>query len=52
MGVTPSLTAAGKLIIVFTMFAGRVGLISMAMGLPEKFRPHEVDYPKGEVMIG
>jgi trk system potassium uptake protein TrkH len=52
MGVTPSLTTAGKLIIIFTMFAGRVGLISMAMGLPEKFRPHEVDYPKGEVMIG
>jgi len=52
MGVTSSLTAAGKVVIIVTMFAGRVGLISMAMGLPEKFRAHEVDYPRGEVMIG
>jgi trk system potassium uptake protein TrkH len=52
MGITSSLTTVGKIVIIFTMFAGRVGLISMAMGFREKYSAHEVDFPQGEVMIG
>src|SRR5690606_3846631 len=29
LGVTPSLSAAGKIIIVFTMFVGRVGMLTL-----------------------
>jgi len=51
-GLTPYLTTAGKLVIIATMFAGRIGLISMAM--PRSHKPEErlVDYPTGEILIG
>ena len=52
LGITPSLTSAGKIIIILTMFAGRVGLISIAMGGTDKISALHIDYPKGEVMIG
>lgn len=50
-GVTPHLSAAGRVIIILTMFAGRVGLIALAMprGLLAKPR---VGYPTGEIIVG
>jgi trk system potassium uptake protein TrkH len=52
LGVTSHLSLAGKIVIICTMFAGRVGLISMAMGGSEKYSPYHIDYPREEVMIG
>ena len=52
LGLTPSLTGLGKIIIMFTMFAGRVGLISVAMHRPTKLREHHIDVPEGQVLIG
>ena len=52
MGITPYLTRLGKVVIILTMFAGRVGLISIAMPKFKKYSEHLVDYPKGEVLIG
>jgi trk system potassium uptake protein TrkH len=52
LGITPGLSAAGKLIIVLTMFLGRVGLIALAMPQPRQYPVHLLDYPDGEVMIG
>jgi trk system potassium uptake protein TrkH len=52
LGITPHLSVAGKMVIVSTMFAGRVGLISIAMGGEEKYSPYRIDYPREEVMIG
>ncbi|MFW5689394.1 MAG: TrkH family potassium uptake protein [Spirochaetota bacterium] len=51
-GITGSLSAPGKLVIIATMFAGRVGLISLAV--PSKGRRWRslIDYPRGEVLIG
>jgi len=51
LGITPELTVFGKCAIIFTMFAGRVGLISMALPKLRKWE-HAVDFPKGEVLIG
>lgn len=50
-GLTPHLSTAGKLVIIVTMFAGRVGLISLTIPL---FTDHAdtVDYPEEEVLIG
>ncbi len=51
-GLTPMLSLVGKYIIIITMFAGRVGIISMTIQL---FREHDeniVDYPEEEVLIG
>ncbi len=52
LGATSYLSVTGKIIIICTMFAGRVGLISIAMGGKEKYSPYRIDYPREEVMIG
>lgn len=51
-GITPDLTGMGKIVIIMTMFAGRVGLISLALPSPGRFRCSGVDYPTGEVLLG
>lgn len=52
MGITSELSGLGKLVIMLTMFAGRVGLISIALGRPGRQWQNLVDYPPGEVLIG
>ncbi|MBN2050459.1 MAG: potassium transporter [Spirochaetales bacterium] len=52
LGITPLLSNAGKIVIICTMFAGRVGLVFMAIPFPGKRLDHLVDYPHGEVLIG
>lgn len=51
-GLTPYLSSGGKVVIILTMFAGRVGLVTMALRNPRRHVEHLVDYPKGEVLIG
>jgi trk system potassium uptake protein TrkH len=51
-GITSDLTGMGKVVIIMTMFAGRVGLISLALPSPGKFRRKGIDYPTGEVLLG
>ncbi len=50
-GLTPNLSAAGKLWIIATMFVGRLGPLTIAMWAVPTQRTH-VRYPKGAVMIG
>ncbi len=50
-GVTPHLSSFGKIIIMITMFVGRVGLVSMIM-IPSDPKDRIVYYPEEEVMIG
>jgi trk system potassium uptake protein len=51
-GVTPTLSSAGKMVIIFVMFAGRVGLISVTLTQsPENLR-HNIEYVTERVMIG
>jgi trk system potassium uptake protein TrkH len=52
MGLTSQLTAAGKLIVIVTMFAGRIGLITIAIGRPLPARQEPVEYPSEKVLIG
>ena len=51
LGITSKLTVLGKCVIIGTMFAGRVGLISIAIPVLKKWRK-AVDFPRGEVLIG
>jgi trk system potassium uptake protein TrkH len=51
-GLTSSLSNAGKLVIIATMFAGRVGLFALIMPMNVKSKDRFIDYPKGEVLIG
>ena len=52
LGLTPYLTAAGKCIIIVTMFAGRVGMSALAISTPRRLPQHAVDYPEEEVLVG
>lgn len=51
-GVTPTLTVHGKLWIILTMFAGRVGPVTLALALAMRQRRTVVQYPEGKVIIG
>jgi trk system potassium uptake protein TrkH len=52
LGATPHLTVIGKLVIVGTMFMGRIGLLALAIPRSRPYPTHVLDYPEGEVMIG
>jgi trk system potassium uptake protein TrkH len=51
-GITPTLSAAGKLLIIGTMFAGRVGTLTLVLSLALKKRNGKLQYPEGKVIIG
>jgi trk system potassium uptake protein len=52
LGLTPSLTAVGKIVIILTMFAGRVGMAALAVSLPRRLPHRAVDVPEAEVLVG
>lgn len=52
LGLTPSLTAAGKLIVTLGMFIGRLGPLTVAFALAQGARKGKVEYPEGRVIIG
>jgi trk system potassium uptake protein TrkH len=55
MGITPGLTDIGKLAIIFTMFSGRVGPLTLVFALSQKRSSTQHDnikYPEEKIMIG
>lgn len=52
MGLTPELTEAGKILICLTMFAGRLGLLTLAYALGPKQGKALYKYPEGKMIIG
>ncbi len=50
-GVTPHLSVLGKLILVVTMFVGRIGLLTLLLALVRE-RPAPVRYPHGDILVG
>jgi trk system potassium uptake protein TrkH len=52
MGLTPDLSKIGKGLIIFTMFAGRVGPLTIAFAVTIRRNPDAFRYPKGKIMIG
>lgn len=51
-GITPSLSIAGKIIIVITMFTGRIGPLGLALSLIQKREPEIIKYPEEKIMVG
>lgn len=51
-GITPQLTVPSKLWLILTMFAGRVGPVTLALALAMRQRRAMVQYPAGKVIIG
>ncbi len=52
MGLTPELSEAGKILICLTMFAGRLGLLTLAYALGPKQGKALYKYPEGKMIIG
>jgi trk system potassium uptake protein len=52
MGLTPELSPLGRILIIFTMFAGRLGPLTVAFAITMKRKPDPFRYPKGKIMIG
>jgi len=51
-GITPTLSAAGKLIVILTMFVGRVGPLTLALAVAFQSERAVYKYPEEKVMIG
>lgn len=54
MGITPDLTPVGRIIIIITMFVGRVGPLTMAFAIGEVQSTHEsgrYKYPEGKILV-
>jgi trk system potassium uptake protein TrkH len=51
LGLTPNLSFLGKLILIATMFAGRVGLIALAFPVVKK-EGYGISYPEGSLLLG
>jgi trk system potassium uptake protein TrkH len=52
MGITSSLSFSSKLIIILTMFFGRLGPLALAMSLIINRQPESIQYPEDRVMVG
>jgi trk system potassium uptake protein TrkH len=52
LGITPALSLPGKLVVIATMFMGRVGLLALAIPSGHRIPVHMLDYPEEEVMVG
>ena len=52
MGLTPHLTAIGKLVLIFLMFVGRIGLITFFWSFKPTNKDQKIRYPEGNVLVG
>ncbi|WP_010267978.1 TrkH family potassium uptake protein [Paenibacillus senegalensis] len=52
MGLTDDLSPIGKVIIIVTMFVGRLGPLTLAFALANKRRKSKIGYPEDNIMIG
>lgn len=51
-GVTQRLSTIGKIIIMLTMYCGRVGPLTVALALSSKKKKRGYKYPEGKILIG
>lgn len=52
LGITADLTSAAKLVLVFTMFSGRVGLFAMSLPSAQRRLAQYARLPEADVMVG
>jgi len=51
-GVTPRLSSTGKVIILLTMYVGRIGPLTLALAIARKSEPVRLELPAERVLIG
>lgn len=52
LGITPSLTVPSKLLLILSMFVGRVGPLTFALALGEEKKRAISKYPKENILVG
>lgn len=53
LGITPFLTTLGKIVIISLMFVGRVGPLTLILGIGSRaVMPSNIEYPEGKILIG
>ena len=52
MGLTPELSTFGRIVIILTMFAGRLGPLTIGFAISKKREKQAFQRPKGDIMIG
>lgn len=52
LGLTPNLSIVGKIILSITMYAGRIGPLTLALSLSRKTVPGTIRYPEDKILIG
>lgn len=52
LGLTPRLTDIGRILIILTMFSGRVGPLTLAMAFAQRPPRGEIRFPEEKVMVG
>jgi Trk-type K+ transport system membrane component len=51
-GMTPSLSVPGKVVVIISMFVGRVGSLTLAVALARQVSTTAYEYPTEAVMVG
>lgn len=51
LGITPQLSAAGKVIIICSMFVGRVGLLTLLVALVKNTKNRTYEYPQENILF-
>ncbi|MDD4819858.1 MAG: TrkH family potassium uptake protein [Flavobacteriales bacterium] len=52
-GITPNLTTSSKIMLIVSMFMGRIGLLTFGFALISKIKPEpDYHYPKARIVIG
>jgi trk system potassium uptake protein TrkH len=51
-GITPKVTEVGRLILIATMYVGRVGILLLIAALVRSPKPSLVQYPEETLLVG
>lgn len=51
LGITPHLSEAGKYVVIFLMFFGRIGLLNLMIGILKSMHKTEYAYPEENILI-
>lgn len=52
MGLTPELSFIGRILIILTMFVGRLGPMTLGFAITKRRKSEHYHHPKGNIMIG
>ena len=52
LGLTTKLTTAGKIVVLLTMYAGRVGPLTLATAFARKLKNSSIKYPEEKILVG